>query len=171
MKKDSLYVLLEGIPRAGMTKKCQELIPYIDKQYFDGKSLDELKEELGKKNRGYAKEIYNRIEQTIKIVSLRKVTPVMGLHPEDVKHRVGFVDTILKYCVSLSPKKEKLEKKLIDAIKIGNKENDKNLKSFIERRYKEEKPSKGDNYIAKNIGKDQRFYLFVRKNILNEFGE
>ena len=170
MEKDSLYVLLEAISRAGMTKKCQELIPYIDEQYLDGKSLDELKEGLGKKNRGYAEEIYKRIEQTIKIMSLRKVVPVMGLHVEDFKHRVGFVEAIFRYCVSLSPKEEKLEKKLIDAIKTGNREDDEILRSFIKRTYKEEKPipRNGDINIAKKIGGDQRFHLFIRKNILNE---
>ena len=157
------------IPKSGMTKKCQELIPYIDEQYLNSKSLDELKEGLGKKNRGYAQEIYKRIESTIKITSLRKVAPVMGLHPEDFKHKVGFVEAILRYSVRSSPKKEKLEKKLIDAIKTGNRENDKNLRSFIKRIYKEEKPipRNGDIDMAKKIGSDQRFYLFVRKNILN----
>lgn len=160
--RDGLEILLEKIPRNGMSKKCQEFLPFIAKYYFDGKQLEDIKSKLSKKHREYAKEIYKRIENTITISSLKKITPVMGLHPEDVKYGVAFIDTILKYCTILSPKKEKLEKKLIDAINMG----DRNFRIFLKRRYKEGGSNKDDINMITKI-KNQNFYLFIAKNILN----
>ena len=159
--------IIEKIPRYGMSKRCQKLLPRITKEYFHGKSLQYLKDKSSKKNKGCIQEIYKRIELTIKELSLDKITPLMGVHREDVKHDVAFVDTILKYCIHFRGPGQKLENKLLDAVKTENKEYNKKFRIFIKRRYNEEKSGKEDIGIVKSI-KNQDLYLFIAKNIINK---
>ena len=120
MEKDNIEVLLEKIPRNGMSKGCQKIFPHIARHYFNPESrltsydgsFDELKSGLKKKNQGYAEEIYKRLE-SVKLNSLKTASQVMnGRHPRDLAEDYVFAETIMRYCVSFTNKKKGLTKNL-----------------------------------------------------------
>ena len=151
-------IIKDNIPRNGLTKECQKLIPYVVDRYKEGKSNEDIKRKFRGKNRAYVEEIYKRTELTIKNLSLDKISKRMYLHREDIKHGIGFVDTILRYCVQFKAPGEKLEKRLVTDLGVDN--------NFLKRRYKDKKYKTDDVYIIKDLEKNQKFYLFVAENII-----
>jgi predicted transcriptional regulator len=157
--------LLQKIPKKGISKKGQKLMPLILEEYFKGKSLQSSEKKFGKRNEGHVEEVYKRVESIIKEESLKKITPFMAIHKEDVKYDTAFIDTILKYCIQFRGPKERLERRLLDSLKRYDNEYDKKTKDFLERRYKKEEYFSGDANIIKEM-KSQKLYLFIAKNIL-----
>lgn len=155
--RNGLEILIGKIPRRGMSRKCQELLPFIGKQYFDGKPLEQLKNELNKKSKGYVEITYRRLDwmlDQIKINALKKPCGYSGKHPLDIKDDPALVaDIIIKHCIDY---KLRLQTKLLEISKGTG-----ITKSFLDRRYGEGKEIEIDRKVLASFGSSPNFYVFM----------
>jgi len=159
---NSLEILIEKIPRKGMSKKCQRFLPNIVRQYFEDVSLNELKHKLKDKNKGFADLIYRRLEQ-IKMGGLKKTALFSGKHPNDIKEGAVFAESIINYCMHAG----KLEKELIKSSRKFKKESKIN-KDFLRKRYIDNEKETKDYHKLNSIAKEPEFYVFIIDNLLDK---
>ena len=155
--RNGIETLIEKIPKNGMSKKCQELLPFIGKQYFNEKPAKQLEDDLGKKNKGYVEITYRRLDRMldqIKINALKKPCGYSGKHPLDIKDDPALVaDIIIKHCIDY---KLRLQTKLLEIFKdIGI------TKSFLDRRYNKGKELETDRKLLVSLGNNPNFYIFM----------
>ena len=153
---DALEILLEKIPKNGMSKKCQEFLPLITRYYFDGKQLEDCPSKFGKKNILIT---YNRLNQ-IKIKGLKKISEVLAKHPKDIEDDVAFADAIIEYSFYF----KKLKKEMF---KIFNKLDTKN-KNSLNQRYKKNKKLSEDYRSVQVLARTPNFYVFIIDKILDK---
>lgn len=158
MDKKSIEILVEKIPRRGMSVDCQKFLPNAVDKYFREESL----EELTTRKKGFAKGIYYILEERVKMNSLKKATSIMSLHPKDVKEDAEFADTIITYC-TYYPKLKKDIFKLFDRVFKKDKES----KELIYKRYKN--GNKCDvRRELKILGRNPEMYNFIIDKVLNK---
>lgn len=154
----SLENLMDKLPRAGMSKKCQKFLPLVLEQYFNGESLEEIKDGLSKNHFGYVDKIYGKLEQ-IKLDSLKLITRVMPVgHPNSLKEDVAFTDTIITYCINFG----KLKKEIFKVFKVL----DKKQEAILKLRYKEKKGTANDYHALNSLARTPELYNFVIDKIL-----
>jgi len=156
IKRDNLEVFLEKMPRHGMSKGFQKILPYIAKQYFNGKSQNQL--EIGEKNRKYIDPVWRRLEG-IKINGLKKVGGVRAFHYNDRMEDNAFADTILEYCMNC---KKGLQTKLARTI-----EEPKINANFLKKLYRENKKDSNDKVILKRVAHESGLYIIILDHVLD----
>ena len=159
MDEKAMKVLIEKLPKKGMSKDCQDFIPKIAEYYFKGHSLSQTKEYFST-HQGFADIIYHRIEQ-IKNDGLKKVSHYFGKHPKDLKEDYLFANSIIEY----SLKRKNLEKEISKTIKLVNIdiESKKNLeKKYIDKENVNVKKELND------IARSPEFYLFISEKLMKD---
>ncbi len=151
-----LEILLEKIPKNGMSKKCQEFFPFITKYYFEGKPQKDCPSKFGKQNINL---VYNRLNQ-IKINGLKKISGVLAKHPKDIEDDVAFADAVIEYSFYF----KKLKKEIF---KIFKKLNTKN-RNILNKRYKEDKKFNEDYHSLQALTRNPDFYVFIIDKILDK---
>jgi len=152
-KRDSLEVLINSINPHKRSKRYQKIFPSIVKQYFEGKSLNEVKK-LNRKDKKFAIQVYYQLEQ-IKMNGLKKISGIIGKHPEDLKDDSEFGETIIEYSIGYGLKKE--------IFQVFNKQKSK-LRSSLYEKYRNGNKGLNVREALKIIKPD--LYLFVLENIL-----
>lgn len=143
IKRNNLEVFLEKIPRCGMSKGFQKILPHIAKQYFNGKSKDQL--EISEKNKKYVDPIWRRLEG-IKINGLKKVGGVRVFHYKSRMEPQAFADAILEYCMNC---KKGLQTKLVNTLKEPKINAD-----FLKKLYRVKKVDEENDAILKRVYKE-----------------
>lgn len=155
-KSNGLEVLVKRISPPRRIKRFQAIMPQIIQGYLERKLPEQVKIK-GRKEKKFAKEIYQKLEQ-IKKESLKKPCGFFGVHYLDIKDNPELVaDIVIKYCVS-----NKLKTKLLEYSKGTGVTSE-----FIERRYTENKPQPTDRKSLNSLGKSPNFYLFKMDNLLD----
>ena len=153
---DGLEILLEKIPRNGMSKKCQKFLPSIAKYYFERKQPENCPPKFGKKN---VLIVYDRLNQ-IKIKGLKKISGVLAKHPKDIEDDVAFADAIIEYSFYFKKLKKEISK-------IFNKLNIED-KNTLNKRYKKNKKLSEDYRSVQVLAKTTDFYVFIIDKILDK---
>ncbi len=161
MENNKIDIICEKIFRRGISIDCNKTLKSIIKDYFNGTSENELKENL----KGYVG-LINRVYGTFKDIKTRaskKISPYFGRHYTELIENYNFTESVIKYSLIIN---RSLEKKMFELINSINEEQ----KSILKKKYqKEEKVDIHE--ILKSLSKDPGIYIFTIDNILKENSE
>lgn len=106
-KKYNLAILIKKITKEEMPERCQKLLPKISRGYFNRMPIEELEYRLNQEDKKFVPIVYKKLEQ-IKTNCLKRITPYLAKHPNDVKEDYLFADAIIKYCAPYHKLKKEL---------------------------------------------------------------
>jgi len=155
--ENGLEILTEKIPRDGMSKECQESLPFIAKQYFNKKPAKQLEAELSKKHKEFVEIItYNRLDKMLDqiiIDALKKPCGYSGRHLLEIKDNPALVaDMIIKHCILYNL----LKTELLEISKRAGITDE-----FWNRRYSKGKELETDRKALASLGSSLDFYVFM----------
>ncbi|MFH1585530.1 MAG: hypothetical protein ABIB79_02065 [archaeon] len=156
MEYKSLEVLIRKFPTKGMSRKCQEFIPRVLNQYFQGRDFEILEKYAGNKNKTFVRQISHVMNQ-IRINSAKKVGGYFGQHHEDLKEDVPLADAIIKYSL--------LHKSDNGILNVFNCLDDQQ-RTIIEKRYLNDEKINVQNEL-KTLARKPEFYSYMLDDILD----
>ena len=152
-------LLIERIPRRGMSKKFQEKLPQVFRGYLKKEPEDRLISKFPQYGRCIER-IYPRLEQMInqiKVDSLNNICGIMGRNPISHKDDVEYVDTVITFCTQYSGKKSGLNKRIFKVFNTLSKKD----QDTLYKRYKDGKKNIEDRSALQNLSEELDIYAFV----------